>query len=498
MSSPMQEKFQAFEDEIRQRDPPPARITGRWVLLLATSSLLLAGFLLYKLPGSVPPPAWVELVRLVRAHAIFPLAAHLTLVGRSLAFFIAYILWLYVAFRVLQMFRRPDPHLLLSQSPAPYGRPAERNLDRAASDEQRSSTRREPVFRTWEMRSASATGKHLEDTSGDQMRPPGASQISVHLNNLVIQTSSLAKSRPALPAVLLIPGDSRLVAQGEAREGIGLAVASCCHYGRGKRVGALEDASLSAIGLSWWPEATPQVLPIGLFLVSDGGIVGEDRDRYSTSYLAVQLLEQTLLPLLLARWPPDEDAVGRGVANSIQQVNAALHQRASAAGVAESEMDTGFASALVLGTTAYIANVGNSRAYYYHPGDELIQITVDHARTVDGAEQAVPNCLDAAQMVMERHPHRSQGSVQQVEATLRTIKLAVGDILLLCSDGFWERVERPLLEQTLQWFASTPAVDPVRLCSVLQERALERGSEDHLSIIAVQVMRLPSEGEKGP
>ena len=47
--------------------------------------------------------------------------------------------------------------------------------------------------------------------------------------------------------------DIDLVGRSEAREGIGLAVASCCHAGSGRRAAALEDATLSASGLCWWP-----------------------------------------------------------------------------------------------------------------------------------------------------------------------------------------------------------------------------------------------------
>ena len=484
MSTPMQEKFQSFEDEISQREIPPVRPVSLWARGLSTAALLLAGFLLYKLPGSVPPPAWVELLRLARAHELFPLTAHLVPIGRSAALLVAYILWLYAAGRVLRLFRRPDPRLRLSQSPAAHLGAAEEGQDGAAWSGKLRSTSQETGGRERETRP-------LERSTGDHVRLQADSrQAPVYLHNLVIQTSSQVRSRPALPAVLMGPGDIGLVGRSEAREGIGLAVASCCYAGSGKRVAALEDATLSASGLCWWPEATPGVLPVGLFLVADGGIVRIEQGWYSTSNLAVQLLGQALLPLLFAGGPPDEDTVGRGLADGIQQANAALWQRADAARVAEGEVDTAFTAALVLGTTAYIANVGNSRTYYYHPGDGLLQLTFDHAAARIGAAPAAPQSRDAEPVAVAGHLYRSLGSADQVEAYLCTTPLEVGDILLLCSDGLWELVERSLLEQTLQWFASAPTADPFRLCSVLQERALEQGSVDHLSITVVQVMRL--------
>jgi len=491
MSSPMQEKFQSFEDEIRQRETPPVRPVSLWARGTATLALLLAGFLLYRLPGSIPPPAWVELLRLARARELFPLTAHLVPIGRSAALLVAYLLWLYAAGRVLRMFRRPDPRLILAQPPAVHPHAAREDQERAAWSGKPGSAAQELGSHERETMSGAELSAPLERSTDDHVRLQAASPAPVYLHNLLIQSSSQVKSRPALPAVLAGPGDIDLVGRSEAREGIGLAVASCCHAGSGRRAAALEDATLSASGLCWWPEVTPPVLPVGLFLVADGGMVHEDRGWYSTSGLAIQVLGQALLPLLFAGGPPDEETVGLGMADGIRQANAALWQRRDQARVAEGGVvDTSFTAALVLGTTAYIANVGNSRTYCYHPGDGLLQLTVDHAAARGGAAPAAPQSLDAGQQVGGGQLYRSLGSAEGVVVELSTTPLEVGDILLLCSNGLWELVERSLLEQTLQWFASAPTADPFRLCSVLQERALERGSVDHLSITVVQVMRL--------
>ncbi|MBF6592664.1 MAG: hypothetical protein IVW57_19310, partial [Ktedonobacterales bacterium] len=351
-----------------------------------------------------------------QARELFPLTAHLVPIGRSAALLVAYVLWLYAAGRVLRMFRRPDPRLMLTQSPAASLRTAEEDQDGAAG----SGKPQDTVSHEWETRP-------LERPTGDHVD----SQAPVYLHNLVIQTSSQVRSRPALPAVLMGPGDIGLVAPGEAREGIGLAVASCCHAGSGKRAAALEDAALSASGLCWWPEVTPGVLPVGLFLVADGGIVREGRGRYSTSQLAVQLLGQALMPLLFAGGAPDEETVGQSLAEGIQLANVALRQRAEVARVGEGGVDTAFAAALVLGTTAYIANVGNSRTYYYHPGDGLSQLTFDHAAARGAAAPAAQARLEAGQQALGGQLYRSLGSADRVEAYLCTTPLEVGDILLL-------------------------------------------------------------------
>jgi len=473
----MQEKFQAFEEEIRSREAPPAQPVSLRARSVSTAALLLSGFLLYRLPGSFPPPALAELLRLARAHELLPPGAHLVLLGQSAALCAACILWLWAAWRVLRMWRRPDPRLLLTQPPQVHPSEALEGLERTAPGEKGSE--QEPG-------SALVAGTvPLERATGDP--------VQACLYTLVIDSSARARSRPALPAVLFGPGERGLVAGDEVREGIGLAVASCCHAGSGKRVAALEDATLSACGLWFWPEAEPPVLPVGLFLVADGGMVRVERGWYSTGYRAVGLLGQALLPLLSGAGTQDPDLVGRAIFGGIQQANAALGPAAEAARAAGGEVATALTAALVLGTTAYIANVGNCRTYFYRAGDGLRQMTFDHAGAAGGVDGGAPESPE--QPVVGGQLYRSLGSAQEVEVDLVAIHLEVGDILLLCSDGFWERVERPLIEQTLQWFAGAPAADPFRLCSVLLERALERGAVDHLSITAVQVVRLPGDLE---
>ena len=137
--------------------------------------------------------------------------------------------------------------------------------------------------------------------------------------------------------------------------------------------------------------------------------------------------------------------------------------------------------ALVLNNRAYIANVGDSRTYRLQHG-KLEPITKDHS--------LVAKLVETKQIEPEEvysHPqrnviYRSLGAGRKrVEVDIFHISLEPGDTLLLCCDGLWEMVRRPVLERELN--ANT---SPQSICDRLIELANANGGEDNISAIVVQ------------
>lgn len=97
-------------------------------------------------------------------------------------------------------------------------------------------------------------------------------------------------------------------------------------------------------------------------------------------------------------------------------------------------MGTTLVSALVIGSEAYICNVGDSRLYLLSV-NRMQQITKDHSYV----QMLIDNGLIAPELAAV-HPDRNVitraiGIDSNVESDLYHISLKDGDVLLLCSDG---------------------------------------------------------------
>jgi protein phosphatase len=134
--------------------------------------------------------------------------------------------------------------------------------------------------------------------------------------------------------------------------------------------------------------------------------------------------------------------------------------------------------AVIARNRVYFANVGDSRTYLFRQG-ELRPITRDHslvARLVEAGE------LDPDEVYV--HPkrnliYRSLGTDREdVDVDLFEEELQPGDMLLLCSDGLWEKVRAPEIIQTLQ---TEP--DLAAACTKLIAQANANGGEDNITIV---------------
>lgn len=90
--------------------------------------------------------------------------------------------------------------------------------------------------------------------------------------------------------------------------------------------------------------------------------------------------------------------------------------------------------------SAFAANVGDTRIYQIREGQIVFQ-TEDHS--VAGMAAALGE-IDASQIRI--HPDRNKliravGAGETVTADLTALQLESGDVLILCSDGFWEYVD---------------------------------------------------------
>lgn len=226
---------------------------------------------------------------------------------------------------------------------------------------------------------------------------------------------------------------------------------------------------------------------IGLYLVADGmggHQAGELASRAVNEVIinqiqANQAALQTGTRINRATINLDELLIPSEVLRAaIQQGNTVLLQGRQKVG---GDRGTTITAALVIGNKAYIANVGDSRTYLMRQG-KLAQVTRDHS-VVD----ALVRSGQVRPEDVRSHPQRNQiyrtmGDQPNVEIDLFTQELVAGDRLLLCSDGLWEMVLDPQIEQIL-----LQAPTPQRACDQLIQAANQAGGEDNVTAIVVVV-----------
>jgi serine/threonine protein phosphatase PrpC len=166
---------------------------------------------------------------------------------------------------------------------------------------------------------------------------------------------------------------------------------------------------------------------------------------------------------------------GGSLVGAVQSANAAVHLEAQ-----DQAMGTTLVAALLDGTRAEIAHVGDSRAYHLDPLG-LVQITRDHTM---GREAAEAGALEESRAAPDRWTGalaRFLGAEDLVEVEHHGIlELHEGDWLLLCTDGLHRVLSTSDLEDSL-----TGETDPAEASQRLVETALERNSEDNVSVALV-------------
>lgn len=139
----------------------------------------------------------------------------------------------------------------------------------------------------------------------------------------------------------------------------------------------------------------------------------------------------------------------------------------------------------VLGTTVYLAQVGDSRAYLLRDG-RAVQLTRD--------QSLVQQMVDAGAMTAEEAERSAHGNVilqalgveREISVAMTQQVLQPGDVLLLCSDGLY-RVIRP--EELPQLVGD--GMDPGRACAQLVTLANERGAPDNVTVIIARLENAP-------
>ncbi len=218
--------------------------------------------------------------------------------------------------------------------------------------------------------------------------------------------------------------------------------------------------------------------PVGFMVVADG--MGGHHDGELASALAVQtlaryIINEIIIPHLDGReYSAEQRTIPEVLADSMHAANRAVQEHVPDGG-------TTATCAVIRGDLAYIAHVGDSRAYLISEGS-IELVTRDHS--------LVRRLQELGQLTAEEaevYPHRNvlyraigQGESLEVDAATR--RLPPSSSLLLCSDGLWSTVsERKILEVLREH------PDPQDACDQLVAAANAKGGPDNITVVLMQM-----------
>jgi len=254
-----------------------------------------------------------------------------------------------------------------------------------------------------------------------------------------------------------------------------LAVATQTDPGIKRRYKPNEDSLFAAQAIRG---ADGSFLPVGLFVVADG--MGGHANGQDASRRAIQTIIDFLVPKLMKMNELQDEALERLLGEGVQHANQAVHKNNMEL---RADMGTTMTAALVINTTAYVANVGDSRTYLYREGLGLKKVTNDHSVVASLVEAGIIKPDDIYTHPKRNQIYRSLGEKPVVEVDTFTVHLMPNDKLLLCSDGLWDMVRDPKIEEVIKNSTS----DPNRTAQALIQAALDGGGEDNVSVIVVSV-----------
>jgi serine/threonine protein phosphatase PrpC len=287
---------------------------------------------------------------------------------------------------------------------------------------------------------------------------------------------------PALPNGQIDPEITvpyGFVAQPVKGQRLGIVVGTRSDPGIKRKYKPNEDSLFAA---HWQREANTEAVPFGLFVVADG--MGGHANGQDASRSAIQTIIDFMLPKLSKTVDPYSKDLEQLLANAVQHANQVVHQHNLEL---RADMGTTVTAALIVGATAYVSNVGDSRTYLYRAPDGLKKVTNDHSVVASLVEAGIIRPDD-----IYTHPKRNQiyrrlGEKASVEVDSFVVHLQPGDKLLLCSDGLWEMVRDPKIEGVLK--SAVPDLNMT--ADALTKAALDGGGEDNVSVIVISLTETP-------
>jgi serine/threonine protein phosphatase PrpC len=222
---------------------------------------------------------------------------------------------------------------------------------------------------------------------------------------------------------------------------------------------------------------------LGFYAVADG--MGGQEAGEVASRVALEALSQKVLECLGTPWLAHAPLTQEDILKRLSDCVEAAHQRVRQENTDSGgrDMGTTLTAALVIESTFFVLNVGDSRVYLFTAADnELRRISRD--------QSLVQQLVEAGEITEDEvytDPRRNiilsslGGDTLESGAEFFSESFEPGDKLLLCSDGLWEMIRDHDLLRVIDL-----KVDPQQCAEDLATLACINGGVDNVSAIVVE------------
>lgn len=212
-----------------------------------------------------------------------------------------------------------------------------------------------------------------------------------------------------------------------------------------------------------------------LIIVADG--MGGHTGGRTASRLAVEIVKNHYLT-------DTDHNIPDFLRQAIEKANEAIYQKAED-DTSLKGMGTTCTSMVIHEGIAYIAHVGDSRIYQVR-NNQIKQITQDHSWVQQMLQDGMLTPAEAIDHPKSNVIMRSVGPNPSVDVdSYNPIRLQVGDVYLLCSDGLTGLINDNEILKILSTNKPQPA------CRELVDLANQRGGHDNITVQVVRINNVP-------
>lgn len=249
-------------------------------------------------------------------------------------------------------------------------------------------------------------------------------------------------------------------------------------YGIATDVGKMRENNEDAcFGMQWHAKTVENRPDYGFFVIADGmggHLDGEKAASIAAQTIAVEMLQNVYMPLLRNFKAAEKTMILEALVAAAEKANLAVIEGVPGGG-------TTLTAVAIVGSLAYLAHVGDSRAYLLQH-DAIEQLTTDHTLVQRLIEMKELSPEEAEYYPQKNVLYRAIGQHEslKVERLIRNLPAAAR--LIICSDGLWDQVDDDTLKRV-----TLESDSPQAACDRLVSLANERGGNDNISVIIVSV-----------